>query len=141
MFDIPTFYVSENEDLTVYVKRADGKALKNYRMLVKHGALLKTFTLFGEGVIDLKAEWINKNTENIEFDLVLMDSAGVNIISGERFEIEPLKVKQMQGKFEYSAMVQSIFAWQELHGKELAELKERFDRYEKNGIDIETVQE
>ena len=70
MFDIPTFYVSENEDLTVYVKRADGKALKNYRMLVKHGALLKTFTLFGEGVIDLKAEWINKNTENIEFVLL-----------------------------------------------------------------------
>lgn len=141
VFDIPTFYVSENEDLRIYVKRADGKQLKNYRMLVKHGNLTKTFTLFSEGVIELKAEWINQNDEAIEFELVLMDNAGINVLSGETFEIEPLKLKKMKGKFEYSAMVQSILAWQELHGRELAELRERFDRYEKNGIDIETVQE
>ena len=141
LFDNPTFYVSENEDLTIYVKRADGKALKNYRMLVKHGNLTKTFTLFGEGAIDLKADWLNKNDENIEFELVLMDNAGVNVLSGESIEIEPLHIKQMQGSFEYSAMVQTIYKWQEQHGQELAELKARFNKYEQNGINIDVVAE
>lgn len=141
LFDNPTFYVSENEDLTIYVKRADGKALKNYRMLVKRGNLTKTFTLFGEGAIDLKADWLNKNDATIEFELVLMDNAGVNVLSGETFEIEPLQIKKMQGKFEYSAMVQAMHKWQEQHGQELAELKARFDKYEQNGINIDVVAE
>jgi hypothetical protein len=141
LFDSPTFYISENEDLKIYVKRADGKALKNYRMLVKHGNLSKTFTLFGEGTIELKAEYLNKNTENIEFELVLLDNVGVNTISGEIVEIEPLQMKKLQGKFEYSAMVQAILKWQEQHGKELNILKERFDEYEQNGINIDVVTE
>lgn len=138
LFDSPTFYVSENEDLRIYVKRADGKQLKNYRMLVKHGNLTKTFTLFSEGVIELKAEWINQNDEAIEFELVLMDNAGINVLSGETFEIEPLKLKKMQGKFEYSAMVQTLALWQEAHGKRLADLERRFTAYEFNGTILET---
>jgi hypothetical protein len=138
LFDSSTFYVSDNEDVKIYVKRADGKALKNYRMLVKHGELRKTFTLFGEGVIELKAKWLNKNNNNVEFELVLLDNVGVNTISSEIVEIEPLQIKELQGKFEYSALVQSLAKWQEQHGKRLDELEKRFASYECNGTILET---
>lgn len=141
LFDNPTFYVSDNEDLTIYIKRADGKPLKNYRLIVKHGNLYKVFTIFNNNTIDLKAEWIIKNSAPIEFELVQMDNANGKIAIGEGLEIEPLRLEKMQGKFEFSAMVQELHRWQEQHGRELNILKKRFDEYEQNGINIDVVTE
>ena len=138
MFDIPTFYVSENEDLLIKVKREDKKPLKNYRMLVKHGKLTKAFTLFNEGAIELKADWICRNDEPIEFDLIRMDEAGIKLVSGEGIEIEPLLLKKLQGKFEYSSAVQKLIKWQDEHGKQLEVLEKRFASYECNGTILQT---
>jgi hypothetical protein len=136
-FDEPTFILSENQSLKISVVAKDEPLLNKYKLTARHGNLVKTFTLSKEMVATFPPEWLSSNAENIEFSLALLDNKE-RIVLKDDFEIEPLKIVNLDGNFTFSAEVQRLIAWQEEHGKALEELKKRFDQYENNGVNLET---
>ena len=137
-FDEPTFILSENQSLKISVVAKDEPLLNKYKLTARHGNLVKTFTLSKEMVATFPPEWLSANAENIEFSLALLDNKE-RIVLKDDFEIEPLKIVNLDGNFTFSAEVQRLIAWQEEHGKALEELKKRFDHYENNGVSLETL--
>ena len=136
-FDEPTFILSENQSLKISVVAKDEPTLNKFKLTVRHGNMQKTFTLSKDMVAVLSPEWLNANTENLEFSLAFLDMKE-SIVLKDDYEIEPLKIQNIDGNFTFSAEVQRLSAWQEQHGKDLEELMTRFDRYESNGVNLET---
>ena len=136
-FDEPTFILSENQSLKISVVAKDEPTLNKFKLTVRHGNMQKTFTLSKDMVAVLSPEWLNANTENLEFSLAFLDMKE-SIVLKDDYEIEPLKIQNIDGNFTFSAEVQRLIAWQEQHGKDLEELMTRFDRYESNGVNLET---
>ena len=136
-FDEPTFILSENQSLKISVVAKDEPTLNKFKLTVRHGNMQKTFTLSKDMVAVLTPEWLYANTENLEFSLAFLDMKE-SIVLKDDYEIEPLKIQNIDGNFTFSAEVQRLIAWQEQHGKDLEELMTRFDRYESNGVNLET---
>ena len=136
-FDEPTFILSENQSLKISVVAKDEPTLNKFKLTVRHGNMQKTFTLSKDMVAVLSPEWLYANTENLEFSLAFLDMKE-SIVLKDDYEIEPLKIQNIDGNFTFSAEVQRLIAWQEQHGKDLEELMTRFDRYESNGVNLET---
>lgn len=135
-FDIPSFILSENEPLKIFIVFEKAYRIKRYKLTIRHGDLMKTFTLYEDNSpVELSVEWLNKNAEDLEFSLALLDENQEKVIKDD-FEIEPLKIETVGGNFQFSAMVQSLMAWQQEHGEKLNALEQRFDEYEANGVNL-----
>ena len=136
LFDIPSFIISENQNLKIAIKFATPMRAERYKLVVKHGDLLKTYGVVYDNAITIPAEWIKQNNENLEFSLVFLDEKGIRVIKDD-FEIEPLLVEHLEGNFTFTAMVQQLITWQKEHGAKLDTLEKRYNAYESNGVTLD----
>jgi hypothetical protein len=134
MFDIPTFSIADNDLLTIEVDIPKEIRLHKYRLIVKHGDLVRTLSLYKGMTAVLEPDWLLANNENVEFALALLNEK--DRVVKDDYQIEPLKMETNAGNFTFSAQVQKLISWQEEHGKKLAELESRFDEYENNGVNL-----
>ena len=82
LFDIPSFIISENQNLKIAIKFATPMRAERYKLVVKHGDLLKTYGVVYDNAITIPAEWIKQNNENLEFSLVFLDEKGIRVTDG-----------------------------------------------------------
>lgn len=139
LFDIPSFVVVENDVLNIIVDIPDEIRVYKYRLVIRHGNLKKTFTLYKGMTAMLEPDWLNANNENLEFAFALLDDR--DRVIKDDYQIEPLKMETLEGDFKFSAQVQALMKWQEEHGKKLAELEARFSTYENSGVNLSLVDE
>jgi len=124
LFDVPSFSLSENEELKIVFEFPEEIRFGRYRVVTVHGtAPKKTFVLSSDKHIELSADWLNEGgTENIEFSLELLNANGTVVIKND-YCIEPLIVSRADGDFTFSAAVQRLQDSIECLEKALAEEK------------------
>ena len=137
LFNIPSFLLSENDDLTIHIEMQGEVRVGKYRIVVKQGKKKKVFTLKQNNEITLSAEWLNleDSTENLEFSLVLLDLDETKVIKDD-YNIEPLKVERISGNFAFTAKVQAFEERQAAFEKMLAEFGERISKFEDEGVSL-----
>lgn len=140
-FDVPSFVLSENEDLHITI---NAPIARNgvYYYIVNHGEYTRRICLKGIQTVVLPAEWLNKGgTSPLISELELRDKTGVVVY--RKYDIEPLEIRKAAVGMEYISGVQKV----ETENAELRvafeALKRRFDAlearvsgYETNGVEL-----
>ena len=120
-FDVPSFTLSDNENLQVEI----GLPIARngfYRFVVRHGNELKRIALTGKPSVELTAEWLKRGgTAPIICELELRDRSGVIVY--KKYNIEPLEIKESDVGMEYFSAVQAVKKENAELRKELGEVK------------------
>lgn len=135
LFDIPSFILTETESLTIRFIFPGELRVGKYRVVVRHGRLKKTFTLEKTGAIDLPADWLNQNAENLEFSLVFLNATETAVVKDD-YQIEPLKLETLDGNFKFSAMVQQLVDKQAEQAQKIEELLNKLKTFEDAGVPL-----
>jgi hypothetical protein len=134
-FDAPSFVVSDNQALSIKLFFEDELRPVRYRLIVKHGDLLKTYAGVSNQIHKIDTSWLKKNAENIEFSLVLLNDTGSVVIKDD-YQIEPLKIQTVNGNFEFSALVHEILARQDEQDERLSKIEEKLKDFDENGVPL-----
>ena len=134
-FDVPSFILSENDDLQISVEIENEIRVGRYRLVVKHGTGKKMFVLSSGKEIELHSEWLKQSAENVEFSLVLLNATETAVIKDD-YQIEPLKIETVGGNFVFSSVLQEIITRQEEQEKRLAEMQEKLQQFEESGVPL-----
>lgn len=147
--DVPSFPLSENEDLLVRFDIQNECKGARYYITVKHGAAKKqTFLLLQNKTLTLSAEWLRQGgTEPIEFSIEMKNYLG-NVTIRNDYEIEPLVVVETDGAYYAKGAVQAlearVAALEQALQKEI-EVKEeilaKFEDFADNGVNVKFTDE
>ena len=140
LFDTPSFIVTENESLKIKLVFEDEMRIGRIRLIVRHGARKKTFTLFKNEEIELPSEWLKESGENLDFSLALLDATESAVIKDD-YQIEPLKIERIGGNFEFVAIVQALVAKQAEQDARMDELEKRISEFEESGVPLACSEE
>lgn len=135
LFDVPSFLLSENDDLKIKFDFKDELRVGRFRVVVRHGEEKQVFTLAKAEPIELRAEWLKNSSENVEFSLVMLNATETAVIKDD-YQIEPLKLETVDGNFTFSGLVQKLVERQEEQERALSLLTKRVEEYETNGIEL-----
>ena len=135
LFDVPSFLLSENDDLKIKFDFKDELRVGRFRVVVRHGEEKQVFTLAKTEPIELRAEWLKNSPENVEFSLVLLNATETAVIKDD-YQIEPLKLETVDGNFTFSGLVQKLVERQDAQERALSLLAKRVEEYETNGIEL-----
>lgn len=135
LFSVPSFFISDNESLEIKFEFKDEIRRGRYRVVVRHGTLKKTFSFARTDTIELSADWLKKNAENVEFSLVMLNATETEVIKDD-YQVEPLKLETLDGNFVFTAVVQSILDKQREMDEKLNEIISKLIDFEENGVPL-----
>lgn len=135
LFDTPSFLVSENEELNIKVEIVGEIRIGKYRLSVKHGKEQKQFSLSKSDKITLTPEFLKNNAENLEFSLLFLNTTETEVIKND-YQIEPLKLENANGNFEFTAIMQEFERKQKELEQRLLVAEELIKSYENDGVPL-----
>ena len=147
--DVPSFLLTENEDLQVRFDIQDECKGARYYVTVKHGtAQRQTFLLPQDKTLALSAEWIRQGgNAPIEFSMEMKNYLG-NVTIRNDYEIEPLLLIETDGEYYTTGAVQAlekrVEALEESLQDEIAakeEILAKFADFADNGVNVQFTDE
>lgn len=147
--DVPSFPITENENLLVQFDiQAECKRARYY-VTVKHGTAHKqTFLLPQDKTLALSADWIRQGgNAPIEFSMEMKNYLG-NVTIRNDYEIEPLLLIETDGEYYATGAVQAlekrVAALEQALQEEIAakeEILARFEDFADNGVNVQFTDE
>ena len=147
--DVPSFPITENENLLVQFDiQAECKSARYY-VTVKHGTAHKqTFLLPQDKTLALSAEWIRQGgNAPIEFSMDMKNYLG-NVTIRNDYEIEPLLLIETDGEYYATGAVQAleerVAALEQALQNEIAvkeEILAKFEDFADNGVNVQFTDE
>lgn len=142
-FDLPSFLLSKNEDLTIKFIGLD-KTRGKYVLTIARDLLKETFFLSDNMTIDIPNRIIAFSPQKIEFYLELRDETGTNVLIGSAkhrydatsFYIEPLKVERVSNGWGLTGWLQNIELELQEIKTQLLQVQETLAKYEQKGIPL-----
>ena len=120
-FDVPSFTLSDNEDLRIDIALPIEKG-RVYYFKARHGAELKRVVLTSDLSVELTADWLKQGgTAPIVCELELRDRSGVVVY--KKYNVEALEIKESDVGMEYFSAVQAIEKENAELRKELGDVK------------------
>lgn len=147
--DVPSFPLSENEDLLVRFDIQNECKGARYYITVKHGAAKKqTFLLLQNKTLTLSAAWLRQGgMEPIEFSIEMKNYLG-NVTIRNDYEIEPIVVVETDGAYYATGAVQAlekrVAALEQALQNEIAvkeEILAKFEDFADNGVNVQFTDE
>lgn len=120
-FDVPVFTLSDNEDLRIQIGLPRSK-IGRYYFAARHGNESMRVLLTSDSSVELSADWLKKGgIAPIICEIELRDRTGVVVY--EKYNVEPLEIKEADAGKEYFSTVQAIEKKYEELRKEFNEVK------------------
>ncbi|MBQ8406922.1 MAG: hypothetical protein IJY38_03285 [Clostridia bacterium] len=137
-FDEPSFTLSENANLELKIVFTESR-IGTYHLLVKNGVHTLDFKVKDGATIAIPSLWL-KGCKELEFSLAFRNRTDTVTFKND-YQIEPLKVKKVDGDFSFTGKVQAlenrvlkVEEQMQTLALSQSELTERMDGYETDGI-------
>lgn len=135
LFDNPSFLLSENESLKIKVVIKGETRVGCFRFCVKQGKHEKVYSLKKTDEIELHPIWIKQSAENLEFSLLFLNETETEILKND-YQIEPLKLENVNGNYAYTSILQEVIEKQKTLDKRLLIAEEKIRSFEDNGVPL-----
>lgn len=140
-FDVPSFLLTENEDLQLAFESSELRKGKHV-VTVKHGKQTKTVYLTKDETIDLTAEWLKEGGEEpleVFLEFRTLDGSRVIVPSGAEnggYVIEPLQIERVDNSFTAIGWMSKIEEQISAVNDRLNGISARLAEFEDNGVPL-----